>query len=118
MSYDETLPTDKDKARALLGDTNEDAELLTDAHIEAALDLYGYSGGVAFLASELVTRFAQKPTDVGLPSGLRVAWRERIAAWKALASQMQNGGVTGAFAFAIGMTRTDGYSEAADLEAA
>lgn len=116
MSYDETLGTDLDKARALLGDTSDDSdtELLTDDHIEAVLTLYAFNGGVAFLARELAARFAQKPGSVSLPGGLSVSWAERVKTWLALATQMQSGGgVSGFTAFSRTPTRSDGYSEAA-----
>lgn len=114
MSYDDTLTTDKDKARAALGDTSDDAatELLTDAHINAVLGLYGLNGGVAFMANELTMRFGQQPDRVTLPNGLSVGWGKRT--W---ASLVASGGVIGGGGgFSVGMTRTDGYSEAAALE--
>lgn len=113
MSYDDTLPTDLDKARALLGDTAS-TELLTDDHIEAVLALYAFNGGVAFLAQELATRYAQKPGSVSLPSGLSVSWAERVKTWLALAQQMRAGGVVTGGAFAVQPTRNDGYAQAAE----
>lgn len=117
MSYDDTLPADLDKARALLGDTSNNAstELLTDDHIDAVLLLYAFNGGVAFLAQELATRFAQKPGNVSLPSGLSVSWADRVKTWLALATQMRAGGVVIGGAFAVQPTRNDGYSEAAEV---
>lgn len=116
MSYDDTdLTAPLNAARALLGDTSNDAnELLTDDHIEAALALYAYNGGVAFLASELAARFAQQPGDVSLPGGLSASWGERVKTWLALAAQMRAGGVAAAGAFSVTPTRTDGYSQAAE----
>lgn len=114
MSYDDTLPTDRDKARALLGDTTNDpaTELLTDAHMDSALLLYGFNGGVAFMATGLASRFSQSPTSTSLPSGLSASWSERVAQWRALAKQMQSGGGIGATgAFSHTPTRSDGYSE-------
>lgn len=103
-SYDDTLPTDKDKARSILGatdDTSATTALVTDEHIEAVLTWQGsLDGAVAFLASELASRYAQMPSDVSLPSGLRVAWRERIATWLALAGRASPTGVgSGALSF-------------------
>lgn len=98
-TYDDTLPTDKDKARSILGVTTVTSEataLVTDEHIDAVLTWQGsIDGAVSFLASELAARFAQLPSDVSLPSGLRVAWRERIATWLALAGRASTGGVSG-----------------------
>jgi hypothetical protein len=117
MSYNDTLPTDKDKARALLGDTAT-LELLTDGHMLAVLALYAFNGGVAFMAEELAARFAQEPGDIGLPSGLRVSWRDRVSTWLALAAQMRSGGVVVGGAFSVSPPRTDGYAELAAEERA
>jgi hypothetical protein len=116
MSYSDTLDTDLDKARALLGDTSNNAatELLTDDHIDAVLTLYAFNGGVSFLARELASRYAQQPGSVSLPSGLSVSWAERVKTWLALAIQMQAGGVTAFTAFSVTPTRSDGYSELAE----
>lgn len=116
MSYDDSLSTNTDKARALLGDTSNDpaTELVTDDHIDAALLLYSFNGGVAFLASELASRFAQKPGSVGLPGGLSVSWADRVKTWLALAAQMRAGGVVTGSAFAVNPPRADGYQELAD----
>lgn len=114
MGYDDTLPTDKDKARAALGDTNDSAELLTDGHINAVLGLYGFNGGLVFLANELTAFFGRKPDRVTLPNGLSVSWGKRT--WEMIIAQ--GGVVGGSTAFSVGMTRTDGYAEAAALEEA
>jgi hypothetical protein len=88
MSYDPTSTADRDRARALLGDTDFD-ELLTDAHMDAVLTQYGYTLGVAFLADELAVRFARQPGSVSLPSGLSVSWPDRVAAWVRLATRLR-----------------------------
>lgn len=116
MSYDDTLPTDLDKARALLGDTSS-TELLTDDHIEAVLALYPFNSAVAFMAEGLAARFAQNPSSVALPSGLSVSWSERVKYWKGLAEQMRSGGVTSSGAFSRTPTRTDGYADYAAEQA-
>ncbi len=115
MPYDDSLPTDLDRARALLGDTAS-TELLTDDHITAVLGLYAFNGAVAFMAEELATRFAQQPGSVALPSGLSVSWSARVSAWQALAKQMRAGGVVAGAAFSVQPTRNDGYAQAAAAE--
>lgn len=112
MAYDDTLPTDLDKARMLLGDTSNDSstELLTDDHIDAVLGLYSFNSAVAFMAEGLAARFAQDPSSVSLPSGLSVAWSERVKYWKGIAQQMRDGGVVGGGAFSHTPTRSDGYA--------
>lgn len=108
MPYDDTLPTDLDKARARLGDTAA-TELLTDDHIEAVLSLYGFNGGVAFLARELDMRFALQPSSVTLPSGLSVSYARRT--WAGLIALMESASAT---AFSVTPSRNDGYSEVAN----
>lgn len=94
MPYDDELTTDRDKIRALLGDT-ESTALLTDAHYDAVLSLYDFNGAVAFLANELAATYARKPGSVTL-YGLSVSWRDRVATWLALAKAAINGSLTGA----------------------
>jgi hypothetical protein len=87
MPYDPTSTSERDLARALLGDT-EAVALLTDAHMDAILLEYGYSLGVAFLADELATRFARKPTSIS-SSGDSLTWADRVNAWVRLAARMR-----------------------------
>lgn len=90
-TYDDTLPTEKDSARAQLGAipaTPGDAAtgLVSDEHIVVAINAAGaLASGVAFLARELAVRFAQKPGSVRLPSGLSVSWPDRVKFWWSLA---------------------------------
>lgn len=112
MSYDDTLPSDMDRARALLGDTTNDpaTELLTDDHIDAVLSLYAFNPAVAFMAEGLAARFAQKVSSVSLPGGLSASWSERVKYWLGLAEQMRKGGVTASGAFSVAAPRADGYA--------
>ena len=115
MSFDEELTTERDQARALLGDTTDDSdtELFTDEHIDAVLTWKGsLSAAVAFLASELVTRFAQQPTSVTLPSGLSVSYAGRLSSWQALAASF--GGAAPSYGFSVGLSRADGYADLAE----
>lgn len=95
--------TTPDLARELLGDNAttpgtttipaEDA-LLSDEHIAAILsERGGLALAVAWLADELVTRYAQEPGSVTLPNGLSVTWRERVDAWTQLAARMRAQGI-------------------------
>lgn len=95
MAYDPTLPGDRDKLRALLGDTGSTA-LLSDAHYDAVLTTYTtFNAALGFLANELAATFAQRPGSVTLPNGLSVAWRDRVATWLALAKAAISGSLTG-----------------------
>lgn len=90
MSYDPTLPTDRDTARFWLGDWAT-TELLPNAQYDAVLALYGLEPGTAFLADGLAAKYAQEPDRVTLPSGLSVAWSERVRAWRDLAARLRGG---------------------------
>lgn len=107
MAFDETLATDRDKARALLGDTGTPA-LLTDTYMDAVLGLYSFNAAVSFMANGLAAKYAQEPDRVTLPSGLSVSWAERVKYWTGLALSL--GGVSAGAAFAVQLARTDGYS--------
>lgn len=115
MSFSDTLETQLDQARFLLGDTTNDpsTELLTDDHIDAVLALYAFNPAVAFMAEGLAARFAQKVSSVGLPGGLSASWAERVKNWKDIAAQMRAGGVTSGGAFAVTTKRGDGYADLA-----
>jgi hypothetical protein len=116
MAYDPTLPTDKDYVRFVLGDT-ETVELLSDTQILAVLALYPTRNAtIAVLAQGLAAQYAQRPDRVTLPSGLSVAWSERVKYWLLLVA---NGGQAGASgAFSTTPTRADGYATLAAEEAA
>jgi len=92
-SYDEELPTDLDRARHLLGDTDVDPEenaLRSDEHITAVLAAEGsVEAAVAFIADGLIAEFGQEPDTVRLASGLSVSFRDRIDAWKRLVARME-----------------------------
>lgn len=99
-SYDETLPTLKDEARYLLGDTAvdppEDA-LRSDELINAVLNKKGFELGLAFIADGLVAEISQEPVKITL-GGLAVDYAARIPAWKDLASRMRTAAATAAAA--------------------
>lgn len=91
MPYSDTLETDLDKARAMLGDTST-TELLTDDHIETVLAMYStFDLALAFMADELAVRYAQEPGSVSLPSGLSVSWAERVKEWRRIADNARLG---------------------------
>jgi len=92
-TYDETLSTDKDKVRDQLGVTDvtsAQTALVSDEHIIATLAALGSVGAaVVYLARELAARFAQRVGRVTLPSGLSVAWPDRVSTWLTLAETAQ-----------------------------
>lgn len=81
------------RARFALGDTDVANALLQDEEIEAQIAMYGYAEGVALCCDGLVTRFAQDPDEASDEGGVKVVWRERIAAWKDLAKRLRAGQV-------------------------
>jgi hypothetical protein len=92
-TYDELLPTDKDRVRYYLGDTNvspEENALRTDEHIAAVLTAEAsFEAAVILIADGLIAEFGQEPDSVRLVSGLTVSFRNRIDAWKRLITRME-----------------------------
>lgn len=90
-TYDDTLPTEMDDARSQLQAipaTEGDAAtgLISNEHIIAVIAAQGsLSAAVAYMARELALRFARKIGRVTLPSGLSVAWPDRVKYWWELA---------------------------------
>lgn len=84
-TYDELLPTNRDRARYLLGDTDVSNALRTDEHYDAVLAQHSsFEAAVKFIAEGLITEFAQQPDTVRLVSGLSISFKERIDAWEGL----------------------------------
>lgn len=97
QTYDDTLPSDRDKARSVLGITDvstAELALVSDEYIDAVLVWKdGLDGAVAFIAASLASRYAQMPTSVS-SSGKSVSWGERVRNWLALAASAGAGGIT------------------------
>lgn len=114
-SYDEALPTDKDRARMRLGDTMVDPEssaLLSDEHITAVLaDRGGLEAGVGALADELIARFANEPVQARSSDGAMVDYSARLGVWTAIAAAARSAAGGGAISF---VPATYGAGEAAD----
>jgi hypothetical protein len=94
-TWDQALPTPRDRARLALGDTGfltsgngQSIWLLEDETLDSLL-AQGYELGVAEAAESLVARFAQLPDKLDESEGARQEWSHRIAAWKDLASRMR-----------------------------
>lgn len=96
-TYSDALPTDRDIIRAMLGGPvtilPAAAPLLTDEHIDAILDMQGtVAASVAWLAKELIVRFAGKPTKIKA-GDVEVDYKDRIPEWRRLANEQS--GATG-----------------------
>ena len=94
-SFSPTLTNPIDRARYALGDTgNLDANgspvwLIAQDTLQALLDANGYAEGVAEAADGLVARFSQDPDLYRQESGLQVEWKNRLQAWRDLATRMR-----------------------------
>lgn len=117
MSYDSTLPTNRDKARMILGDISNDsaAELALDAHYDVIINtLYptSFVSAIISLADEFAAVAAQKPSSVALPGGLSVSWGNRLKYWTELALRLRStGSIVGIYtAFGLPNVRNDGYA--------
>lgn len=109
-TYDDTLPTDKDLARAALGDTDMDAPIFSDEHITAVLTMRGsVADGVASLAGELIATYAHQPVKKSA-YGVSVDYTDRIVVWRQIALASAAGGSS---AFSVASPRSDGYAQAA-----
>jgi hypothetical protein len=99
-SYVETLPTDRDRARYLLGDTDVDPEenaLRTNEHYNAVLAAEAtFEAAVILIANSLIAEFAQEPDTIRLVNGLSISFKERIKAWERLVTQLQTQQTTAA----------------------
>ena len=81
-SYDDALPTDRDKIRAILGDTNSGDWLHTDSHIDAVLTWQAsIDAAVAFLARELIARYASQPVRMSSEGQTR-DYSDRLKSWQ------------------------------------
>lgn len=104
-TYNDTLPTDRDAIRAMLGDTDVDALLLSDAHITAVLASEGSAtAAAAFLAEELAARFAHEPVRT-TGEGVTIDYSGRIDAWYRLAVSLRGQTPTTGRSFAVQLRR-------------
>jgi hypothetical protein len=113
-SYDTSRSTDKDKVRALLGDTDvtpESDALFQDEEITAVLaDTGSLSSTVSQLAYELVVRFARKPVNIKA-GDVQVDYSSRLPAWRELAGrQSAASGLSFVTANYTGALESDEYS--------
>lgn len=90
-TFNPALTTNRDHIRLALGDTDTAAPLVDDATIDAMLARFGYLEVLAQLAGSLVTQFGQRPDEYGESGGVKMTWKERIQAWRDLASAARSG---------------------------
>lgn len=84
-TFNELLPTERDRLRLLLGDTNMDAPLYTDEAYDAELIAAGSLEGAGLtLARGLVARYGQMPDSISISGEFSISWKARIAVWSEL----------------------------------
>ncbi len=114
-TYDETLPTAKDRMRLQLGDTEvspEENALLSDETYTALLvQFVTEPEATARAAESLALRYAQEPDSVSI-SGDSYSWRDRVKSWLELARRLRAGAtaaasVVSAAAVVVGVQREE-----------
>lgn len=115
MAYDAAHTDAVSRVRFAVGDIG-DAPLLPDATYTALLAQSGATeeGVKRAAAAGLAALYATKPTDVSLPSGLRVAWAQRITQWNRIALGQAGSTAVGGGSFSVALTRRDAYADLAD----
>ena len=118
FTYDEALPTARDRIRLSLGDTDGLDPLLQDETIDAAFDQYEPLGDTAeaittaFLARSLAARFGRSPSSLAIPGGPTLSYGDRVKSWLETANKMEAaagrspGDVSGAGYSGLGMSRS------------
>lgn len=122
-TFDNALPTAKDRMRRAVGDIDVDAvPLEQDETYLAALAQFGEDLGTAVIAEGLAARYAQRPTSISDDSG-SISWGDRVKTWIAVANRYRAGGAmssqTGAGAIQLSRTgeEEDEYSRSTVLTA-
>ena len=100
FTYNDDLSDAISRVRADVGDT-ADPGLLPDATYDAVLDIHTDADDVTDeaaatrdIARKLAAKFAVKPTQVRLVSGLSVTW-ERVQQWNLIAQGLAGGASAG-----------------------
>lgn len=101
-TYEPALPTPRDRARLLLGDTGVLLDAVgarvwfyQDETLDALIEEFKFAEAVAQAADGLCSRFAQEPDEYQDEGGVRVRWNERIEQWKTLAKKCRSGEIGG-----------------------
>jgi hypothetical protein len=91
-TYDQGLPTAKDRARFAVADLDvPDNALRQDENYYAVLALAGDERlGIALMAESLAAEFAQRVDSFSESGGISVRWSERVKTWLALAKTIRD----------------------------
>lgn len=111
FSYNDSLSTDKDKVRQLLGDIDQDDALVSDEAIKNFVAQYGniYFAAAA-LADGIATKFARMPSMSF--SGLSLQGADRAQQYRELAISLRNQATVSAPG-GIGIPEVTGVSQSA-----
>jgi hypothetical protein len=100
-TFNELLPTERDRLRLLLGDTNLAAPLYSDEAYDAELVAAGTMEGAGLtLARGLVAKYGQMPDSISISGEFSISWKARIAVWNELIAAW--GGSAGATGLSSG----------------
>ncbi len=109
MSYDPTLGDPVSRLRLNLDDTGErEAEIFEDIIYEVALVNAGGDERLATadVAEKMATRLSREASQVGLPSGLTVSYRDRVSRLENVAKNVTTpGNNTGGGIFSLRIER-------------
>lgn len=119
-AYDDTLPTDKDKVRFYIADTDESRQLVSDPAIDAMISLYeDVFEASAALADGLAARFARVASIT--VDGLVIKGADRAEQYRILASNLRRqsalsaGGALGVpFVGGVSITEMEGVAANTD----
>jgi hypothetical protein len=87
-TFDQTLPTPKDRMRHLVGDTDMANPLRQDETYLALLVQYSETGATEQMAIALAAQYGQMP-DTFSDDGTAVSWKDRVKTWLELAARMR-----------------------------
>lgn len=92
-TYDQTLPTARDRIRFSLGDTTvspEASALIPDETYDALIIEHGETMATVVAAESLAAKFSQNPSQVVLVGGKAFTWADRAKTLLELASRLRS----------------------------
>ena len=117
FSYNPALPTDKDKVRLFIGDTNSADVLLQDEEIAALLAMFGSVAIASVKACNSIAakyaRYADQETG-----DISVRYSQIAATYRELAQSLQDGltGLSAPMPYAGGISRSDKLTREQDTD--
>ena len=90
FTYDDTLPSDRDRARLRLSDNTSSTAILSDAEIDAVLSREGYQEGCAQLAEVKAAKYSERASDYHEADVIKI-WQDRAKNFFELAKRIRAG---------------------------